>query len=160
MLPIVFRFVRGYRSSIMIDPEQSSRFIRMQRAGPRLHKVFNALTRAHLYFQGAGELRSISVSDVLDNGSIEATFQGVHIKFELLLIFGPDRSPRGRVVVMQCHCTYGQPTQDLLGSFTFGDDGVTDLEPDSEGNFPRIDAQAPAIILRFLESAMTANKSI
>lgn len=132
----------------------------MEKEAPELNRAFNALTRAHLYFQGPGALRSISVSDVLDNGSIEATFQGVRIKFELLLIFGPDRSPRGRVIVMQCHCTYGRPIQEPLGSFTFGDDGVTDLEPDREGNFPRVDAHAPAIVLRFLEAAIFANKSI
>lgn len=144
----------------MIEHEQSLRFSRMEKAGPALYASFNALTRAHHYFQGAGALRSISVSDVLDNGSIEATFQGVRIKFEPLLILGPDRGPRVRVLCMQCHCTYGEPVQDMLGSFSFGEDGVTDLEPDREGNFPRIDAHAPAIVLRFLEAAIHANKAI
>lgn len=144
----------------MNDHEQTARFLHMEKVAPALYQAFNALTGAHRVFQGPGALRTISVSDVLDNGSIEATFQGVRIKFELLLIFGPDRSPRGRVIVMQCHCTYGNAVQDLLGSFTFGDDGVTDLDPDSEGNFPRIDAHAPAIVLRFLDAAIHANRSL
>ncbi|UUZ49332.1 hypothetical protein LP420_02785 [Massilia sp. B-10] len=79
----------------------------MEKAAPGLYSAFNALTRAHTWFQGPGALRSISVSDVLDNGSIEATFQGVRIKFEPLLMLGPDRSPRVRVLCLQCHATYG-----------------------------------------------------
>lgn len=144
----------------MIEHELSLRFIRMEKAAPDLYAAFNALTRAHHYFQGAGTLRSISVSDVLDNGAIEATFQGVRVKFELLLVFGPDRSPRGRVVCIQCHETYGCPVQVPLGAFTYGEDGVTDLEPDRDGNFPRIDANAPAIVLRFLDAAIHANKTM
>lgn len=144
----------------MNEREQTARFLRMEKAAPGLYSAFNALTRAHTWFQGPGALRSISVSDVLDNGSIEATFQGVRIKFEPLLMLGPDRSPRVRVVCLQCHATYGLPVQESLGSFTYGEDGVTDLEPDVEGNFPRIDAQGPSIVLRFLEAAIHANRAI
>jgi hypothetical protein len=145
---------------IMIEREQAARFLRLERAAPELYSAFQALTRAHAFFQGPGALRSISVSDVLDNGSIEATFQGVRIKFAPLLMLGTDRSPRVRVVCMQCHCTYGDAVQETLGSFTYGEDGVTDLEPDVEGNFPRIDAQGATIVLRFLEAAIHANRSI
>lgn len=144
----------------MIEREQTARFLRLEKAAPGLYSAFHSLTGAHAYFQGRGELRSISVSDVLDNGSIEATFQGVRIKFEPLLMFGADRSARVRVVCMQCHCTYGTPAQDVLGAFSYGEDGVTDLEPDREGNFPRIDVHGPAIVLRFLEAAIYANRSL
>ncbi|HEY0063630.1 MAG TPA: hypothetical protein VGC21_16050 [Telluria sp.] len=144
----------------MIEHERMARFLRLQRGAPALYAGFNGLTRAHGYFQGAGNLRSISVSDVLENGSIEATFQGVRIKFEPLLTLGPDRSPRMRVICMQCHCTYGHPVQQTLGSFSYGEDGVTDLEPDRDGVFPRIDNEAPDIVLHFLDAAIQANKSI
>lgn len=144
----------------MIEREQTARFLRLEKAAPGLYSAFNSLTRTHAYFQGPGALRSISVSDVLDNGSIEATFQGVRIKFEPMLMFGADRSPRARVVCLQCHCTYGKPVQDVLGSFSYGEDGVTDLEPDREGNFPRIDVHGPAIVLRFLEAAIHANRAL
>ncbi|MES2901237.1 MAG: hypothetical protein V4723_16015 [Pseudomonadota bacterium] len=144
----------------MIEHARMERFKRMELAGPGLYSLFNTLTKAHLYFQGRGALRSMSVSDVLDNGSIEATFQGVRIKFELLPVFGSDHSPRGRVVCMSCHCTYGTPVQELLGSFTFGLDGVTDLEADLEGNPTRIDSGAAAIVTFFLDAAFCANRSI
>ncbi|UUZ54890.1 hypothetical protein LP419_02590 [Massilia sp. H-1] len=90
----------------MNEREQTARFLRMEKAAPGLYSAFNALTRAHTWFQGPGALRSISVSDVLDNGSIEATFQGVRIKFEPLLMLGPDRSPR----VRSCACNAMPPT--------------------------------------------------
>ncbi len=144
----------------MINPEQAARFAGMEAAAPQLHQAFNALTRAHAYFQQAGGLRTMSVSDVLDNGSIEATFQGVRIKFELLPVFGSDRSARGRVVCIQCHCTYGQPAQELIGAFTFGEDGQTDLPPDAEGVFPNLHQHSPAIVLHFLDAAFRANDKI
>jgi hypothetical protein len=144
----------------MIDDELVMRFRGMDAAAPNLMRMFNSLTRAHMFFQGPIGLRTISVSDVLENGSIEATFQGVRIKFELLPVFAHDRKPLGRVVCMQCHCTYGTPKQDLLGTFSFDEGGVTDLPPDADGVFPRMDSEAPDIVLRFLNAAFTANKSI
>lgn len=144
----------------MIASEQSLRFQDMERMAPRLRQSFAALTAAHQVFQGEAALRSISVSDVLDNGSIEATFSGVRIKFELLPIFGTDRRPRGRVACLHCHCVYGEPVQAFLGAFTFGPEGLTDLEPDIEGNFPRMDSDAAAIILRYLDAALMANRTL
>lgn len=144
----------------MIDEELARRFRSMDAAAPRLMRMFNLLTRAHVFFQGPIGLRTISVSDVLENGSIEATFQGVTIKFELLPVFTFDRRALGRVLCMHCHCTYGKPVQQLLGAFTFDDDGVTDLAPDQDGAFPRMDSDAPEIVLRFLYAAFDANRSI
>jgi hypothetical protein len=144
----------------MIDLELAPRFQRMERAAPQLQVGFGALTQAHRFFQGAGALHSMSVSDVLDNGSIEATFQGVRIKFELLAVFGPDRSPRGRIVCMHCHCTYGRPAQDALGAFSFDSDGMTDLGPDRAGRFPNLHQDSAAIVLHFLDLAFHANQAI
>ncbi|NHZ37478.1 hypothetical protein [Massilia rubra] len=144
----------------MIDRELSNKFQEMDKQAARLREAFSALTTAHQVFQGAGALRSISVSDQFDDDSIEATFNGVRIKFQMLLIFGADRRPRARAVCIHCHCTYGAPMQVLLGAFTFGSDGMTDLDPDVEGNFPRMDTDAPAIVLRYLEAAFAANKTL
>ena len=142
----------------MIDRELALKFQEMEKMAPRLRDGFAALTTAHQVFQGSAGLRSISVSDTHSDESIEATFNGVQVKFKLMLIFGPDRKPRARIVCIHCHSTYGRPVQAMLGSFTFGPDGITDLEPDVEGNFPRIDADAPSIVLRFLDAAIVANK--
>jgi hypothetical protein len=144
----------------MIDLELTPRFQTMERAAPQLQAAFGALTRAHRYFQGAGALHSMSVSDVLDNGAIEATFQGVRIKFELLAVFGPDRSPRRRVICMQCHCTYGRPVQPALGAFSFDSEGMTDLGPDRAGRFPNLHQDGAAIVLHFLDLAFQANQAI
>ena len=143
-----------------MNEDLAHKFRNVQEHAHELFNGFKALTRAHTYFQNAGKLKSVSVSDVLDNGSIEATFQGVRIAFSYLPVFGANRSPRGRVVVMNCHCTYGSAAQDLLGSFTFGADGTTDLDPDRDGVFPRMHDDAADIVLRFLDAAFLANKSI
>lgn len=144
----------------MIDLELAPRLQRMERAAPQLRAGFGALTLAHRYFQGDGALHSVSVSDVLDNGTIEATFQGVHIKFALLPVFGPDRSPRGRVACIHCHCTYGQPAQQALGAFSFDVDGMTDLGPDPAGRFPNLHQDSAAIVLHFIDLAFRANQTI
>jgi len=144
----------------MIDREMVVKFQEMEKMAPRLRQGFAALTSAHPVFQGTLGLRSISVSDAQDDDSIEATFNGVRIKFKLMLIFGADRRPRARVACINCHSTYGKPVQDYLGGFTFGADGMTDLDPDSGGNFPRVDADAATIVLRFLEAAVAANKAL
>ncbi len=144
----------------MISNEQLAWMQRLETIAPALNLHFTQLTRAHLYFQGCGGLRSISVSDVMDNGSIEATFVGTRIKFELMLIFGPDRRPRGRVVCVQCHCHYGTPVQGPLGSFSFDEDGVTDLDPGPDGHFPGMESHSAAIVLRFLDAAFAANKQL
>ncbi|RSZ59882.1 hypothetical protein HF313_14230 [Massilia atriviolacea] len=144
----------------MIDREQTIKFQAMEQAAPRLRQAFRALTGAHAAFQGAIGLRSVSVSDLLDDDSIEATFNGVRIKFQMLLVFGADRRPRARVVCIHCHCTFGKPVQAALGAFTFGPDGMTDLDPDAEGHFPRMDSDAAAIVLRYLEAAINANRTL
>lgn len=144
----------------MFDTELAEKFRAMEEASQDLRNGFKSLTQAHSHFQGAGRLKTISVSDLLDSDTIEATFQGVRIAFVMVPVFGSNRAPRGRVIVMNCHCTYGTPVQEVLGSFTFGADGLTDLDPDHEGNFPKMDEHCDGIVLRFLDAAFTANKTL
>jgi hypothetical protein len=144
----------------MINLALAPRLRRMEEAMPQLLRAFSALTGAHSYFQHAGNLKTLSVSDVLDNGSIEATFQGVRIKFEMLPVFGADHAARGRVLCMHCHCTYGQPVQAELSAFSYDEDGVTDLPADVEGAFPNLHRDSAAIVLHFLTLAFAANARI
>lgn len=151
--------LRGQGSMIMIDEDLANKFRSAQETAPQLSIAFKALTRAHAYFQHAGKLKTVSVSDVLDNGTIEATFQGVRIAFSFVPVFGANRSLRGRVIVLNYHGTFGHLVQEVLGSFTFGADGTTDLDPDPEGIFPQMQADAAGIVLRFLDAAFQANKA-
>ena len=144
----------------MINLEQAARFRRLEAAMPHLLRAFSALTAAHMYFQRAGALKTLSVSDVLDNGSIEASFQGVGVKFELLPVFGSEGQPRARIVCFHAQCTYGHPVQAQLGAFSFGEDGVTDLPTDASGNYPDMYRDNAAIVLHFLDAALRANQTI
>lgn len=144
----------------MLDTELAEKFRAMAESSSELQDGFKALTRAHSYFQGAGRLKSVSVSDVLDNGTIEATFHGVRIAFAMVPVFGANRAPRGRVIVMNCHCVYGQPVQEVLGSFSYGADGQTDLDPDHEGRFPLMHKHGADIVMRYLDAAFTANRTL
>lgn len=144
----------------MLDRNLSSRFAEMDRCAPLLLAEFGRLTGAHMEFQRSPKLKSISVSDTFPDGSIEAMFNGVRIKFQPLLIFDAERRPRARVICIHRHCCYGDPMETFLGEFSLNPDGDTDFAPDHEGRFPRISDSAPWIILHFLEMAMVANRSL
>jgi hypothetical protein len=144
---------------MMIDREQHQRFSRLESSVPGLHQAFNILTSAHAYFQGPGELRSISVSDAFKDGSIEATFNGIRIRFELLLTVDYQQMPLGRVVCTQCHGRNCDAEQTFLGEFTFGAKGDTDFDAAPDGAARRLDNAAPWIILNFLDRALEANRS-
>lgn len=144
----------------MLDRNLSSRFAEMDRCAPLLLAEFAHLSDAHSEFQRSPTLKSISVSDAFPDGSIEATFNGVRIKFLPLLIFDAERRPRARVVCLHCHACYGAQAEAFLGEFSFNPDGDTDFAPDHEGRFPRISDSAPWIVLHFLELAMVANRTL
>lgn len=144
----------------MAIQDQLLRFARMEREGAELRVRFEALTSAHSYFQGPAALKSISVSDALDDGSIEAVFMDVRIRFQMLMIFNDAFEPRGRAICTHCHGTYGSPIQETLGGFTFDTEGITDLETCIDGQTIRLRESAPQIILTFLERAMAANRGL
>lgn len=143
----------------MVFRRQLARFSQMEQQGPELRRRFRALTMAHQYFHGPGALKLLSVSDALDDGSIEAVFVGVRIRFQLVLIFNDAFEPRGRVICTHCHATFGAPVQDEIGAFTFDSDGVTDLESCAEGQPISLENNAGQIVLTFLEKAFAANRS-
>jgi hypothetical protein len=136
------------------------RFSQMEKDGAQLRTHFASLTSAHGYFQGPAGLKSISVSDAFEDGSIEAVFMGVRIKFQLLLIFSDTFEPRGRVVCMHCHDMYGHPMQANVGAFTFDYEGITDLDTCVDGEPITLRSGAPHIVLTFLERAFAANRSL
>jgi hypothetical protein len=142
----------------MLSHDRSLRFARMERDAARLRERFKALTSAHSFFHQHAVLKSVSVSDPFRGGYIDATFMDVRIRFQLLMIFGDDFEPRGRVVCMHCHTTYGFPAQESLGAFTFDAQGMTDLDSGIDGQSVALDACAPQIVLMFLERALGANR--
>lgn len=144
----------------MLSQDRLLRFSQMERDGEQLRARFAALTSAHRYFHGAAALRAVSVSDPRDDGSIEVVFLDVRIRFRMLLMFSDDFYPRGRVTCTHCHCAYGYPVEDSLGAFTFDADGVTDLEHGIDGKVITVQADAPQIVLYFLERAVAHNRCI
>lgn len=144
----------------MLSQDRLLRFAQMERDGEQLRERFAALTSAHHYFHGAAALRSVSVSDPRDDGSIEAVFLNVRIRFRMLLMFSDDFDPRGRVTCTHCHCAYGYPAEESLGAFTFDAEGITDLERGIDGRLITLQADAPHIVLAFLERAVAHNRYI
>lgn len=144
----------------MLSHDRLSRFSQMEREGEQLRGRFEALTSAHRYFQGPGALKSISVSDPREDGSIDAVFLDVRIRFELLLIFSDGFEPRGRVICTHRHAAYGDSLDHCLGAFTFDADGVTDLDSGLDGQAVTLQGGAPQIVLAFLERAIAANRCL
>lgn len=144
----------------MLPHDRLSRFVQMEQDSALLRAQFDALTLAHRYFQGPGKLTAVSVSDASGDGSINVVFLDVQIRFRMLFIFSDAFEPRGRVVCMHRHCTYGNWVHDNIGAFTFDSEGMTDIEHGSEGQTLDLHADAPEIILMFLEKAAAANKCL
>lgn len=144
----------------MLSQDRRSRFSQMQRWGEQLRWRFEALTSAHRYFHGPGALKSISVSDPRDDGSIEAVFLDVRIRFQLLMIFSDGFEPRGRVICTHRHAAYGCSLDNCLGAFTFDADGVTDLDSGVDGQAVTLQGCASQIVLAFLDRAIAANRSL
>ena len=142
----------------MLSHDRLSRFLQMERHAAQLRERFDGLTSAHSYFQGRAALKSISVSDACDDGCIDTVFMGVRLRFQLLMMFSDSFEPRGRVVCLHCHSTYGQLALESLGAFTFDSEGVTDLEAGIDGQPVTLHVGAPQIILMFLERALAANR--
>jgi hypothetical protein len=144
----------------MLSHDRRLRFSQMEREGDQLRGRFEALTSAHRYFQGPGALKSISVSDPREDGSIDAVFLDVRIRFELLMIFSDGFEPRGRVICTHRHAAYGDSSDSFLGAFTFDADGVTDLDSGLDGQAVTLQGAAPQIVLAFLERAIAANRGL
>jgi hypothetical protein len=144
----------------MLSHDRRLRFSQMEREGDQLRGRFEALTSAHRYFQGPGALKSISVSDPREDGSIDAVFLDVRIRFELLMIFSDGFEPRGRVICTHRHAAYGDSSDNFLGAFTFDADGVTDLDSGLDGQAVTLQGAAPQIVLAFLERAIAANRGL
>jgi hypothetical protein len=143
----------------MVFRHQLARFSRMAQEGPDLRVRFNGLTSAHQYFHGPGALKSMSVSDALDDGGVEAVFLGVRIRFQMVLIFDDAFEPRGKVICTHCHHTFGHLVQEELGAFTFGSDGITDLDAGRGGLPVSLGTDAEQIVLFFFERAFAANRT-
>lgn len=144
----------------MLSHDRLARFSQMERQGQHLRRRFEALTSAHQYFHGLGALKSISVSDARDDGSIDVVFLDVRIRFQLLMIFSDRFEPRGRIVCMHGHAASGDSPDNCLGAFTFDADGVTDLDSGIDGQAVTLQGSAPQIVLAFLERAIAANRSL
>ncbi|HEU4376180.1 MAG TPA: hypothetical protein VFS02_21990 [Telluria sp.] len=144
----------------MLSHDRLSRFAQMEREGEQLRGRFEALTSAHRYFHGPGALKSISVSDSREDGSIDAVFLDVRIRFQLLMIFSDGFEPRGRVICTHRHGAYGAGLDNCIGAFTFDADGVTDLDSGLDGQVVTLQGAAPQIVLAFLERAIAANRCL
>jgi hypothetical protein len=144
----------------MLSRHQLAQFSRMEQEGADLRVRFRGLTAAHQYFHGPAALKFLSVSDVLNDGAIEAVFMGVRIRFQMVLIFNDAFEPRGRVICTHCHQTYGPQMQTLLGGFTFDSEGMTDLENNVDGQPISLETNAQQIVLTFLERAFVSNRGM
>ena len=129
---------------------------RLDNAVASLQQHFASLTRAH----GAGNIDAVSVSDPAGDGSIDVTFYGVLVKFRLLYTYTVDSEPIGRVLVLHCHSTFGEPVQAQLGEFTLNAQGFTNLPPNEAGKVPSLPHDAARIALTYLRKTLNANDSL
>jgi hypothetical protein len=132
----------------------------LDNAIPALRAYFANLTRAHAWFEREGNLRAVSVSDVFEDGSIDATFHGVLVKFRLLYTYTVESEPIGRVVVLHCHSVFGKFEQAQIAEFSINTAGFTNLPPDGTGRVPNMTDDPGLIVLTFVRKALNDNASL
>lgn len=133
---------------------------RLDIAVPALQRHFANLTRAHQFFQGDGNLKAVSVSDLFDDGSIDVTFHGVLVKFRLLYTYTVDGEPLGRVLVLHCHSSFGSPVQGQIGEFSLNEQGFSSLPPDADGKVANLGSDPALVVLTYLRKALAANAAV
>lgn len=128
--------------------------IHVERRYARLAQIFAEFVERAQYLAGENSpLKTLKLQVSADGNSLDAIFAGIHLRFQLLPVYGEDGSVRGRVV-----CSRQVPglykDSDVLGSFTFFGNGNTDFNVEEGGDPIDMEYHAIEIVLHFVQMAI------
>lgn len=132
-------------------------FKRMNTAGRRFVGVkqqFSSFTNQLEYFlQPSCPVSGVTIAPSQDGCFVLAAFTTVTVGFRLLHTLEAERPTMGKVI-----CTLEQPTftedKPVIGSFTFGPNGLTDIEAPDEADPIDLTFCACDIVLHFINMAL------
>lgn len=120
----------------------------------RFRQVFATFVeRAQLLVGPDSNIKGLRLETSAQENILDVFFAEMQIRFLLLVCYGEDGSPRGRVV-----CSREIPnlsdTNDILGSFSFSGQGATDFDVEQGHDPVEMEYHAIEIVLHFLNLAI------
>lgn len=98
-------------------------------------------------------IKGIKLEAAAQENILDVFFAGIRIRFLLLVCYGEDASPRGRVVCSRKIQNLFD-TNDIVGSFTFSGQGVTDFDVEQGHESVEMEYHAIDIVLHFVNLAI------
>lgn len=98
-------------------------------------------------------VKGIALSVSLDQNHFDVLFAGMVVRFHFVAGYGADSALTGRVIVIRVSPTFSD-TPDIIGSFLFNGQGITDFEVSDGSDKLEIEYNAAEIVLHFLDQAL------
>lgn len=139
-----------------IDANIVQRMAQLERKLNRFRAAFSGFIEGAKWLkQPNSPLKGIELQTSSQNDYLDVFFAGMCIRFLLLISYGEDGEPRGRVV-----CTrliQGLSDKRIeIGCFLFSGQGMTDFEVDEGGDPIEMEYHAGLIVLNYIDQAIKA----
>lgn len=120
----------------------------------RFNEGFSSLLKGAEYLtEPSSPIKGLSLNASLDQNFFEVLFAGMTIRFCFFVAYGIDGALAGRVGVVRVRPTFSD-TQDIIGSFSFNGQGITDFDTSDGNDKLEISYNAAEIVLHFLDQAL------
>lgn len=132
----------------------AEKVMRAERYYRRLKQVFAGFVERASFIEDAQcSVKGIKLTTSPAGDSLEVSVAGIHVRFVFLLCYESDGTPRGKII-----CTREVPVisdnKDILGSFTFSGQGITDFEVNDGGDQIEMEYHALEIVMHFVDFAI------
>lgn len=108
--------------------------------------------------ESSSKLRTLQVEKV-DAYTIDAMYMGTTVRFQLNITY-QNNTAAGRVTCLHKYVTFEKVRFDVIGRFSFGPSGDTDLPPNSRGQIRTLANCADEIVMSFLDKAIESGPSV
>ena len=109
--------------------------------------------RASLLATSQSPIQGVRFAASPESDFLDVFVAGIQLRFQFHLCYGKDRSARGSIVCSREAPCFAE-TKDIVGSFTFSGNGITDIEVKDGGDKPEMDYHAIYIIAYFIDKAI------
>lgn len=103
--------------------------------------------------KSSSPIKGLSINASLEDNYFDVLFAGMTIRFSLLVTYSSDGVSSGRVVVVRVSPVFSDK-KDIIGSFTFNGQGITDFESADDNDKLDIGYNASEIVLHFIDQAI------
>jgi len=121
----------------------------------RFRQIFvRFIEKAQYLAEPDSPIKGIKLEASTQEDLLKVSFGGIQVRFLLVVCYGDDGSPRGKVVCSRAVRNLSD-TIDFVGSFTFSGQGITDFDFAQGDEDIEMEYHAIEIVLHFLNAAIT-----